>query len=637
MANERTAASSGMTMRECARGTARFLVVGALALWSALPASAAPTVSAILNFKPKQEGVVPSMPDGTRLAECKVELVKGRGNKGSGWLLRDVDGKPMRLFFDTNEDNKIDVWSYYKDGVEIYREIDSTFQGKPDQYRWLNSAGTKWGVDENRDGQIDSWKVISPEEVSQEILAALAAKNLDRFKAVLISETELKTLEMPAESSTRIKEALAKVETKFAEVTTKLPSLSAKPTWIHLETGAPQCIPGDRIGARYDIYRHPRGTILFEAGGKNDWIQTGEMIQVGLAWRVTDAPTPGAGTVDADPMARKGTALDTNPKLAKLVEELTARDRNFTAKNDTSPAATAQHHLGRADLLERIVAEVKPEDRDPWIRQVADSLGTAAQSGDAMGLTRLLSLEKQLTEAMPGHNLAAYVTFREMQADYSKKIGEGNFEKTQQAWLERLGKFVATYPKAEDTADALLQCGMVSEFLNKEVDAKNWYAQLVKTFPDKPQALKAAGAVRRLDLDNKSLKLAGPLLSDPSTAFDIDQMTGKIVIVYYWASWNSQSVGDFAKIKLLLDQSAGKVELLCVNLDNTAEEARAFLKRSPTPGIHLFQQGGLEGKLATEYGIMVLPNLFLVGKDGKVANKSVQVSNLDEEIKKLLK
>lgn len=639
MATESIVAAKGISWRR--RIALPCLMAGVVALFGAAPVWAAPSAGAILNFKPRQEGVSVSTPEADKHAECKVELVKGR-NKGSGWLLRDPEGKPLRLFFDTNDDNKIDVWSYYKDGAEVYREIDSTFAGKPDQYRWLNSAGMKWGIDENRDGRIESWKLISPEEVSQEVLAALAGKDFDRLKAVMISEAELKSLELPADQAARIRESVSRAESRFTEVCNKMSSLGPKANWIHLETGAPQCIPGDRVGSRYDIIRHPRGTVLFEVGGKNDWVQTGEMIQVGLAWRVTDAPTPGAATVDADPMVKgktPGLALDGNPELAKMIEELTALDKAYAGGGEGGPAAAARHHLRRADLLERIAGKVKAEDRDPWIRQIADSLGTAAQSGDDSGFTRLQTLEKQMVEALPGHNLTAYVAFRGMQADYSRQIGAkgSDFNKIQQAWLERLGKFVSAYPKAEDTPDALLQCGMVSEFLSKEVEAKNWYGQLARAFPDKPQALKAAGAIRRLELEGKPFKLNGPMLSDPNTAFDFESMAGKIVVVYYWASWNSQTVGDFAKLKVLIDQNAGKVELVSVNLDSTAEEASKFLARSPAPGVHLHQPGGLEGKLATEYGVMVLPNLFLVGKDGKVASKSVQLSSLEEEVKKLLK
>jgi hypothetical protein len=34
---------------------------------------------------------------------------------------------------------------------------------------------------------------------------------------------------------------------------------------------------------------------------------------------------------------------------------------------------------------------------------------------------------------------------------------------------------------------------------------------------------------------------------------------------------------------------------------------------------------------------MALPNLFLVGKDGKVLSRTVQIANLDDEVKKAVK
>ena len=51
----------------------------------------------------------------------------------------------LRKFVDTNGDNVVDQWSYYKDGVEVYRDIDSNFNGKADQYRWFNTGGTPLG------------------------------------------------------------------------------------------------------------------------------------------------------------------------------------------------------------------------------------------------------------------------------------------------------------------------------------------------------------------------------------------------------------------------------------------------------------------------------------------------------------
>jgi hypothetical protein len=639
MVHSRTAARRGIGVLRTLGVWAGALVLGTAGSLRAAP----PTVEQVLGFRPRQEGVVCTTPAPEKYSSCKVELVKGTA-RGSGWALKDEEGNLLRKFFDTNDDHRIDVWSYYKDGVEVYVELDTTFSGKPDQYRWLNAGGMKWGVDENKDGRIDYWKQISPEEVSQELLQALINKDVARFQALLITEAEVKALGLAAEQSSRIAEQLKAAADRFQDTVGKLTKLGPKTTWLHLETAAPQCIPAEQAGGRSDVIRHARGTVLFDIGGGNDWLQTGEIIQVAAnSWRLASGPTPGAASPEPAEGTAKGSTPISDPEVQKLVEELTKLDKDApVGEGGPSPAVT-KHHLARADVLEKIVGKVKAQEREPWIRQVADSLSTAAQSSsgeDMAALERLRSLEEQLAKHMPGHNLTAYVTFREMQADYSRKIGNkpSDFNKVQQEWLDRLSKFVQTYPKGEDTPDALLQAGMVAEFLSKEVDAKNWYGQLARNFEDKPQAAKAKGAIERLNLEGQSLKLGGVLLDDAATAFDMDKVRGKVVLVYYWASWNSQSAGDFAKLKSLADSYGPKgFEVVCVNLDSTPEEARKFVKSSSAVGTHLYQAGGLEGKLATDYGILVLPQMFLVGKDGKVVNRNPQTGNVEDDIKKQLK
>ena len=104
------------------------------------------------------------------------------------------------------------------------------------------------------------------------------------------------------------------------------------------------------------------------------------------------------------------------------------------------------------------------------------------------------------------------------------------------------------------------------------------------------------------------MKLAGPMLDGAGRRSTCDQLTGKVVVVYYWASWNGQAAGDFAKLKAHRRGEQGRGGAGGVNLDATADEAKAFLAKNPAPGTHLYQPGGLESKLATQYGVMVLPS-----------------------------
>src|SRR5262245_14637675 len=97
--------------------SALLLMGGASSVWAA-----GPTVEDLLKYRPKQEGVEISSPADNQVANCKVEVIKG--DKGSGYLLRDPDGRPLRRFFDSDGDRYIDVWSYFLNGEEVYREID---------------------------------------------------------------------------------------------------------------------------------------------------------------------------------------------------------------------------------------------------------------------------------------------------------------------------------------------------------------------------------------------------------------------------------------------------------------------------------------------------------------------------------
>jgi len=608
-----------------------------------LQAAPPPSAEQMLQFKPKQAGVPISTPTAAQLPNCKVELIKGQklasGKTASGWLLRDPQGRLLRRFFDSDGDNQIDVWSYYLDGEECYREVDTNFNGKPDQYRWLGPNGSKWGVDLNEDGVIDTWRVISPEEVSQEILAAVMTRNFVRLEALMINKADLDALELPASETARIKAKMQTTAATFQSTAAALAKLNSQTKWAHLELGVPECVPADALGAKADLTHHKHGTILYSDGDKvNDFLQTGELIQVGRAWRIVEGPVPG-GVNQNNMQNGMGGGIAVSEDIKKFVEQLKIVDDKYKAS--ATPAQLAEYNMARAAVLENIVGALKTkQDREDWIKQVADCYGTAAQNLDRAALAKLTEWVTKLVKEEPGSNLAGYLAYREMSADYALKLASvkpADMPKLQDEWKDRLAKFVQDYANAEDTPDALMQVGMVNEFIGKETEAKNWYGELVKNFPKSPQMPKADGAIRRLTCEGKVFDLASKTLGT-GNPFDVKGLKGKIILVYYWASWNTQCVADFAKIKQLLTVYGPKgVELICVNLDNNAADAIKFLQTTPVAGTHLYETGGQDSPPAVNYGIMVLPHMFVLDTEGKVVSRNAQVATLEEEFKKLVK
>jgi tetratricopeptide (TPR) repeat protein len=468
--------------------------------------------------------------------------------------------------------------------------------------------------------------------VSQEILQAVLTKDFARFAALWITDAEMKSLDLPAAEIARLQGQQKQAAKKFQAVMAKLADLPGQTRWVRLEAGLPQCLPAGAGGLTQDLVKYSKAAVLYENSGKPDWLQIGDIVQVGPAWRVIDGPSLNA------PGATETASGD--PELQKLMEELGKVDANPPTNTDSSGpnSAVVRYNLQRADVLQRIVAKAKPEEREQWLRQQADCYSAAALSSpetDRAGYDRLLELEKQVAKDQPGSSVAAYITFREMQADFALRPSKGvDSARTQEQLLQRLAKFVEDYPQGEDTPDALIQLGMVSELMGKETEAKNWYKQLVKNHPDKKAFVdKAEGALRRFELEGKTLELTAP--SSNGSRFDISSLHGKVVIVYYWDRSNQQSIGDFARLRELLRQYGAKgLELVCINLDNSPPLAGNV---ESAPGTQIAQAGGLDSPLANQYGIVVLPTMFLVGPDGKVVSRTVQIATVEDEIRKLLK
>ncbi|MBL8799169.1 MAG: redoxin domain-containing protein [Planctomycetia bacterium] len=624
-----------------ARMGAKLVAGGLVLLGSAAAAEAAPTTAQMLGFKPKQEGVVITTPTAEELAKCKVELVKA--TRGSGWMLKDEKGDLLRRYMDTNGDNKIDVWSYYHKGLEVYRELDTNFNDKVDQYRWLHSAGSRWGHDPVEDGKIKGWRVISAEEVSQEVLQALVKRDFAKLQAVLMTEADIKALELPTAEAERIRASLRKAPAKFQETLSKLSTLSDKARWDHLELAVPQCVPADALTGKQDLVRYTSALLLYQHGDDKGMqeakaLKLGEMIQVGTAWKLIDAPEPGSLLRGEEgPMASE--TLIVSKEVEEILKQLGEHDKAAPGPN-AGPADLHRHNVKRADLLEKLVAqkELKPEDRDQWLRQVADCLSVAAQNspnGDKSTYQRLVTLKDKIAKDQPESGTAAYVSYCEIMADYNLRISTDDGVKLQKEFLDKLEKFVQDYPKAENAPEALMQLGMISELMNEEGPAKKWYEMFAKNYPNHPQAAKMEGAKRRLESTGKDMELAGGTLA--GSAFDVKSLKGKVVVVYYWASWNGQCATDLEKLKALHGTHAAKgLEVVCVNLDDASASAKSFLQGKTAPAVHLHEQGGMASKLSEHYGIQVLPTMFLIGKDGKVLSHTIQITTVEEEAKKAL-
>jgi thiol-disulfide isomerase/thioredoxin len=269
---------------------------------------------------------------------------------------------------------------------------------------------------------------------------------------------------------------------------------------------------------------------------------------------------------------------------------------------------------------------------------MADTIVAAVQAGTyPTGADRLKSLYEQVQKG-DDKALAAYVKFKYLTAEYGQSLQAPNadFTAIQQKWLENLEAYVNDYPSSDDAAEAMLQLGIGHEFAGQEEKAKKWYGQILANFKTSAPARKAEGAATRLDSVGKSIVLKGKSLRGDSV--DLAKLRGKVVLVHYWATWCEPCKADLAQLKEL-QAKYGKsgFALIGISLDSSDKALLDYLQKNPLPWPQIYEPGGLDSRLANEMGILTLPTMLLIDDRGVVVNRSIHITELDGELKKMLK
>lgn len=610
-----------------------------------------PTSSQALRLAPIQLKVDIDRPDPKQFDQYSVKAAS-TGKNEAGWIVEGPAGKTLRRFVDTNKDNKVDLWCYYKRGVEVYRDIDADFNGKADQYRWLGTAGMRWGLDPDEDGQINQWKAISAEEVTAEVVTALATGDVDRFKLVLLTTTELSGLQLGATHTEQLLEKLKGVESGFARLVTAQKVVRRTTRWVHSVASRPSLIPAGTDGSRKDLTLYENVAAVIETGSTPQQISIGTLIQVRDGWRVVDLPhgfSPDQElTLGAEiffPPAMQPVSLPaaaTPVGISDAGQELLAQLNTIDEELETTTRTTERIslHIKRADILSKLSQQSKPGDeQQTWVRQLADTVSAAVQTGELpSGVERLAGLVRQLTREQQPEPLIAYVHFRHLSADYAQKINEpdADFGAIQQQWLANLKQFVTAFPKSEDAAEAMLQLAIAREFENLETEASTWYSRIIKQYPNTIAARKAAGAQRRLRSVGQKIALRGTTLS--GTNLDLASLRGMVVLVHYWATWCEPCLEQMEQLRTLQTRyGQNRFKIVGVNLDASAQDVKAYLQDRRFPWPHLFAEGGLDSPLANELGILSLPTMLLVGADGKVLTRNLHIEAAEAQVKAALR
>ncbi len=606
-----------------------------------------------LNIEPGQVGDVDfDQPTGDQLKTCKVTTTA----KPRGFLVHDNSGRILRKFIDRNG-KKLDLWSYYKNGLEVYRDIDSDFDGAADSCRWLGAGGTRWGLDPDQNGTIDSWKVISAEEVGYEVFQAIklgqtgdansAKKAQKRFERLLLTADELKALGLGKAVHDDVEARLKIAKANFVKFSRTQKEIGPSTKWVHAGNGQPSMSPEGANSNRTNIVLYDHATGVFQSRDYGQ-IAMGSIVQVGSVWRLIELPeivaegkaiSNGGAFFPMPQFGNDGAIAGSeisaeDERAAGLYEQLEKIESKLKSSKDRVEVAKLEAESAR--IKEQFYFLTKdPERKQNWLENLADTAASSYQNERYPdGIDYLKGFIQRLDKAgvKSGQDLVSWrIIFAEYA--YATDIGDRKADGiAQQKLMDDLKDFQAKYKSSPLSASALCQLAVDEEINDPSSGtAIKYYEEAVSRFPNSSFGKRSSGALRRLKSKGRPISLAGTDINGRKFNLKDPSLRGKVVVIHFWETWCADGLDDMQR---LVEKHKGDVVFVGCNIEATTEDFKAYLgDNRDLTWLQLHEPGGMEeSSLAHQLGIASEPVILLVDKKGNLVDSDVALGDLDRDI-----
>ncbi len=606
-----------------------------------------------LKIKPDQPGVDYDQPDAAARNKCKVESANKKFGL-PGWVVFDNTERILRLFLDRNKDRKLDQWSYYKDGIEVYRDSDNDFDGKLDEHRWLGSAGMRKGIDSNEDGEIDRWEMISVEEVAQEAFNAIKNQDNSRFGRLLVSNAELKSLGLTGKVGRDVYKRVEDARKGFSSMTRSQNQIGKSTEFVYSGTGQPGVAAASkRDGIAKDIVCYDHASVVFKNGETVGNVALGTIVQVNGTWRLLELPE----IVDPNKAISNGGSLfpmqlfstdDNEPTplqndLALLFQEFQKIDNTLNAlieegKRKKNAVRIASLHEQKAltaiDIYNKVEAK---QEKYSWLQNIADTVSDAYQKEEyPRGLAFLKEFSEQLEKKNRTEGLD-YIRWRSIFAKYQLIIQLQDSQARKKALdelMDNLKSFVQDYPTSDFAPDALFQLGFNNEIDNDDDNKQAIanYTALARQYGATNFGKRAKGALARLRGKGRPISFKGT--KSDGKRFDSASLKGKIVLIHFWDTDATNGLDVIQKLNAKWDK---ELVVVGANINRETNDFVAFVKQNREYNwTQLHSPGGMQqSDLAVQIGLVSLPMVMLIDKEGKLVDTTLPFSDLDREIQRL--
>lgn len=292
---------------------------------------------------------------------------------------------------------------------------------------------------------------------------------------------------------------------------------------------------------------------------------------------------------------------------------------------------------------DKVLAQVKTEDElyAKAARLKLESLSALGRLGEEAAATEMAAFAAMLADS-PVKSVAMEAKRMQIVAEAQQMFTAGEFGGAE-AVVDRTAVLLKADPDDLQTAGLAMQLAGALEQIpggnTAAVKAIETFGPIMasSTNPRIQQLAEGfAGKLRLLGLPGKPMEIKGDLLD--GTPFDQAKLTGKVLLVDFWATWCGPCVAEIPNMLAEYEKYHDKgFEVVGISLDEERADVEKFVVENKIPWPIIFAGKGWQDPVAQFYGISGIPQLVLIGRDGNVITLDIRGEKLGERLAELFK
>lgn len=209
---------------------------------------------------------------------------------------------------------------------------------------------------------------------------------------------------------------------------------------------------------------------------------------------------------------------------------------------------------------------------------------------------------------------------------------------TPDLWVDSLGRLAKQSKRKETRIGAWFAIGDIQLQTHRLSEAKKTFQKVLQAGPDEFWAILAKGNI--FEIEHLQVGMVAPDFSTRTVdgrPLSLRDFRGKVVLVDFWATWCGMCVSEIPHLRDAVAKLKGKpFEVLAVSLDYSKEPLMRMLKANNVPGIHTWDEAGVDNPVGQLYNANSLPTWYLIDAKGVIRARDPNARDLPKLVERIL-